>query len=172
MDMDIGSCRYKLAELAVRPKCHDWNAKAQHVCRAVWTAIGQVKTADPQVIANMRILLEDAEAFEVAKLVIPAFRDLTSEDGFAAESDVDKREILRHLQQHHAKSAAAEGDQKPRDNDPLSALYRAERQAYFDADIHRTRLFFRQMQQFDDTQKDLLRAWLEDCPVRKEPDAS
>lgn len=156
--MDRARTESLSAELAKRPKCQDWSTKVQHVSKSVWTSIDSIATDDPS-IDDLIDLLQDQDAFSVAQHVVPAFRKCSVEEG----DSTNRTRVLRNL---HLRHRDTELISDPTRSDATAALYRAEKQAYYDADMLRTRLFLRREEDFSEAEKAALQKWLEDCPVK------
>jgi hypothetical protein len=160
--MDAARTKSILADLSTRPKCQDWSAKVQYVSKSVWSNIDAFVADDAQIIDDLIALLQDRDAFSVAQHVIPAFRKCSAEE----DNNANKTRVLHNL---HLKYHQTELISDPLRSDATAALYRAEKQAYYDADMLRARLFLRREEDFSEAEKVALQKWLEDCPIKPGP---
>ena len=148
-----------LPPLLQRPRCADWGAKVQYVCETIWSALDDANDILADDINNFINFLSDNDTFSLAELVIPEFRD----KGSAPHVNGHKRHIMSSLttlvdKRNIDLSKTQEAYDTP--------LYRAEKRAFYDADLHRMQLFLRQSRRFTPEEQAKIQLWIEQCPVR------
>ncbi|KAK1814604.1 hypothetical protein LTR12_010990 [Friedmanniomyces endolithicus] len=157
--MDNLTLDERLTELQQRPKCHAWYSKLQAVCIAFWAACDTNTPPGPAVMTALATLLQDPDAMGVAQLVLTDLRLGAGEllgharkDGILSAT-VEVRNTIRQA------SSATQGDFD-------SALYKAEKEVFWDAELHRLRCLLHQSEQFTSEEQQKLRLWLHQCPIR------
>lgn len=137
----------------------DWATKIMFVCETIWEALdhdGMVTVAQEHVFASM---LRDPEILPLAGAMIPELR--SEEEAEKATKSPQKENVIRLTGAHKPNLAADSID---------SAMYRAEKNAFYDADVYRTMLFLRRSERFTEEEILAIRRWLDACPVKSKKD--
>lgn len=154
---------HRLEELSQFPKCHDWGAKVQATCEAIWEHFNAKHDADehyPHLLERYISFLQDPDVFMLAQLSVPELRG--------------GEETKQSLQHHPVRATIITSVSKLIDktraiiNDDLAhydtPVYAAEKQAYYNADLYRTKLFLRRNKDFNEEERREILEWLEACP--------
>ncbi|SMR65181.1 unnamed protein product [Zymoseptoria tritici ST99CH_3D1] len=153
--MNIAEVLEAIVELQKRPKCVDWSARTQYVCEVVWNL---PSTPDAWQTTQFATFLNNGDVFALARLVVPALRE---------RDIVVPTKYHQHLLDgtQHLRSSANATPKSQTDFD--TALHRAKKQAFFDADPYRTQLFLRRSGKFGSEEEAAVQEWLAKCPVGK-----
>lgn len=156
--MDTPSLFEATTELNRRPKCSDWSSKVQLLCERFWKAC-EDGTATADVLEPVIALLNDRDTMMLVQLVIPELRGTPTEP----LNSPYKAAILRATESIRAQIVRVESTTQA---DYDSALYRAEKDIYYEAEMHRVKLLLHHNNAFSAAEERALREWLDACPVQ------
>jgi hypothetical protein len=144
-----------LATLQVPSRDEEWGAKVIFISETMWEALdhhGLVSEAHGHAFME---ILKHPQALPLACAMIPEFRNVREAEKV---TNPRKLEIIRLIGIH---------DRSPTIGDLAdSTMYRAEKNAFYDADVYRTMLFLRRSEKFSDEEIADIRKWLDACPVK------
>ena len=145
-----------LGSLEARPKIDDWGTNVLFVYETLWEALEHDLVAATELDTLVR-LLDDADTLALARNVIPELRDAREAAKLTLEPKIKFIERVQAMTTPPQTLQSSAAD---------SAMYKAEKDALFDADAYRTMLFLRRTERFSDEELDDIREWLDKCPVK------
>jgi hypothetical protein len=115
--------------------CNDWSARLIAFCESFWGRLEQENDIPPDFIHAFVTLLNDEsnEAFQLAMLVIPEFRD----EPAPQLKSLGQQQVMKDTQQIRAKHARLCTTKQAQFDD---ALYKEEKRIFDDTDIYRAGL--------------------------------
>jgi len=148
---------HDLVELLADPKCKDWPTKLQLFCRDTWEVIDQTSSVEVRFVEHfVKLLIEKEHAFELASLVIPAFRDEVNE----TTENVWKRQIIRAVSPLRQKAKSMLWERSEIDD----KHYQQEKQVYNDAEVYRACLLLQNSGTLKEDLEHEIRDWLKRAP--------
>jgi hypothetical protein len=153
----MGEALQLLGSLESQPKVEDWGTKVLFVYETLWDALDHDLVAETDLDTLVR-LLGDRDILGLARNVIPELRDAKE----AARPTTQSKSKARFMNLVQPTLAPLTSKADASD----SAMYQAEKNAVYDADVYRTMLFLRRTERFDEKEMDDIGEWLEKCPVK------
>ncbi|KAG9521380.1 hypothetical protein KCV07_g3763, partial [Aureobasidium melanogenum] len=143
-----------LRQLHERPRCPDWGAKVQFVTETIWNS-HTTEDFGTAIIQDLISLLQQDEAFALARLVVPEFRvvDPTT-DGL-------KRTIIDQTEGIRVRSLETENTTQFDFDTPL---YRQEKEVFAEAEMYRASLLLHGTAAFDEVDAKEILEWLDKRP--------
>lgn len=152
----------QVRELRLHPEMQNWSSKLQNACVTFWSSLPASTDIEQSKIDLFTELLQMPHALELAQLVIVELR--TGSDPLSQALAPSKLKIIHALQPALREQVWPQPAQFQERID--TATYRAEKHAFYDADIHRVKLFLRRTENFTVEEELALIKWLEECPVK------
>ena len=116
-----------LDDLQREPDAHDWAVRVLEISETIWTTLASADEVNTQYVKRFTKLLELPQAFDLARLVIPDFRDDTSTPSNPFKSQVLERvEHKRHRLMELETATSTQID---------TPLYRQEKTVFRDMEI-------------------------------------
>lgn len=148
----------ELAAIQYPPKCPGWSTRVQEVCEQTWSRAGSEEGISADVFEGFIIFLLNDDAFDVARLVVPALRE-PSETNLLT---VQQRGIVERLQQSREMFDLKTSQQQQASFD--DELYRAEKDIFLDAEVHRASMLLNESGLLDPARLEEIQAWLSARP--------
>lgn len=162
--METTKLQQLLDDLTAEPRCDDWGAKFQWACETLWNDLGTGKSSpNSSIMVDQLIsLMSKPDAMELARLVIPELRAHAD----MKLSDPSQQKIIDCTTQHRSTFTKIE---TTRQEDFDNPLYKAEKQAFSEAEMYRASLLLYGSAAFDEVQEKEILEWLSNRPrgVRK-----
>ncbi|KAG9693646.1 hypothetical protein KCU95_g3197, partial [Aureobasidium melanogenum] len=146
-----------LSEVQEQPRCDDWGAKLQHVCDTLWSALDD-KADDPGLADTLIAMLQQEDAFALARLVIPELR--------SKEPLVDsllKQKVIDRTASQRMAALSLEATQQ---SDFDTNLYSEEKEVFTEAEMYRASLLLYGSAAFDNVEEQEIIQWLAQRPKK------
>ena len=150
-----------LEELSRPQRCDDWGNKVQLLCEQFWRFLAEETVIAALVIGSFTSLLQQEDAFAIAQLVIPAFRDAST---VTPEND-NKQHILRYIELGRSISLQIQ-EQDQAHFDAYQPLYYQEKQIFHEAEVERARRLLYNHDILNAQQKEAVRQWMAARPCK------
>jgi hypothetical protein len=161
LNMEQAELQKLLRDLAEIPRCDDWGAKLQWACETLWNVLGTDRDyPNSSVMIDQLIsLLNNPDAMEIARLVIPELRTHAN----VKLNDPSKQKIIDGTMERRSTLTKIETTKQDDFDDPL---YKAEKQSFSEAEMYRASLLLYGSAAFDEVQEKEILEWLSKRPRR------